>query len=164
MYLCLMVQECTKDRMKFSPLPHLPLIAKYDAEWPPRGLHRSSRRVDGTTNKQSPLKRRVSYNSSQLPPSKRPREWDHVHRDHTQPDQRRLDRRLSTPLPHSSMESSRPPLLDPPPGFYNSFRSPLAPERNLFMPPRAPASPPISRYGLYLLKTMNNLLAYYIGL
>ena len=155
-----MLQECTKDRMKFSPLPHLPLIAKYDAEWPPRWFYRS-RRVDGMTNKQSPLKRSVSYNSSQLPPSKRPREQGHVHRDRTQSDQRRLDRRLSTPLPHSSMESSRPPLLDPPPGFYDSFSSPLAPERNLYMPPRAPASPPISRYGLCLLKiTFSQAISY----
>ena len=138
--------------MKFSPLPHLPLIAKYDAEWPPRWLHRSGR-VDGAANKQSPMKRSVSYSSSYLPPSKRMREQDHVRRDHTQPDrgvERRYDRRLSTPLLHSSMESSRLPLLVPPPGFRDSFRSPLAREtqRNLYMPPCTPSSPPISRYVL----------------
>ena len=153
LYPCLMLQECTKDRMKFSPLPHLPLVAKYDAEWPPRWLHRS-RREDWGTDKRSPMKRSVSYNSSQLPPSKRMREQDRVHRDHTQPYQgveRRYDRRLSTPLLHSPMESSRPPLLVLPPGFRDSFRSPTGPEaqRSLYMPPCTPPSHPTSRYVLH---------------
>ena len=35
------VQECTKTRPRGWPLPHLPLIARYDTHiWPPRNIHR----------------------------------------------------------------------------------------------------------------------------
>jgi len=129
--------------MKFSPQPHIPLIAKYDAVWPPRKDHRRfsstvSRSGITVTAKRGHLKRSVSYDP-QLPPSKKGRYQVHPNssvkgttneygseanfRSFPPPSgsswfggvsDLRNDRRLSAPLSHSSLDSSDQPLLDSP--------------------------------------------------
>ena len=156
--------------MKYSPLPHLPLIAKYDAVWPPR--HRIGGRGFSSavemrgltvTTKRGLLKRSVSYDP-QLPPPKKGRYHPNsiVNEYDSEANFRSLEPPsgysrslhpggeidLRRPLSRSSLDSIDRPLLDHPPGFHDSFRPAYPPqhEPHRTLLPYHPPIPPISRY------------------